>query len=90
MTVVAEGVETADERELLTELGYGLMQGYYFSAPRPVEEITSLLPAPEPAFSVDDTGRVTCGKRYEHTRRCPSSKRLDAQRPPQGAGAGVG
>jgi EAL domain-containing protein (putative c-di-GMP-specific phosphodiesterase class I) len=49
MTVVAEGVETADEMELLTDLGYGLMQGYYFSAPRPVEEIASLLLTPEAA-----------------------------------------
>jgi diguanylate cyclase (GGDEF)-like protein len=43
MSVVAEGVETADERDLLTQLGYDLLQGYYFSAPRPAEELSSVL-----------------------------------------------
>ncbi|HEX2104595.1 MAG TPA: EAL domain-containing protein [Solirubrobacteraceae bacterium] len=49
MTVVAEGVETADELHQLTELGYHTLQGYYFSAPRPVDEIAPLLLAPAAA-----------------------------------------
>jgi diguanylate cyclase (GGDEF)-like protein len=49
MNLVAEGVETADEVDLLTELGYDLLQGYYLSAPRPLDEITPLLLAHEPA-----------------------------------------
>jgi EAL domain-containing protein (putative c-di-GMP-specific phosphodiesterase class I) len=33
--VVAEGVETAGEREVLTDLGCDLLQGYYFAKPGP-------------------------------------------------------
>jgi EAL domain-containing protein (putative c-di-GMP-specific phosphodiesterase class I) len=43
MTVVAEGVETGEQRQVLAELGYDLLQGYHFSPPRPAEDIASLL-----------------------------------------------
>lgn len=33
MLVVAEGVETADERDMLNELGCDLLQGYFFAKP---------------------------------------------------------
>jgi diguanylate cyclase (GGDEF)-like protein len=49
MNVVAEGVETKAELNLLTTLGYDLVQGYYFSAPRPADEITPLLRADDAA-----------------------------------------
>jgi diguanylate cyclase len=39
MTVVAEGVETEEDAQLLTDLGYGLLQGYHFGEPRPVARI---------------------------------------------------
>jgi EAL domain-containing protein (putative c-di-GMP-specific phosphodiesterase class I) len=35
MTIVAEGVETADERDALRELGCDLQQGYWFAKPGP-------------------------------------------------------
>ena len=34
-TIVAEGVETADEANVLLDLGCDLMQGYYFARPGP-------------------------------------------------------
>ena len=37
--VVAEGVETKEQAEFLTEIGCTKLQGYYFSKPLPLEEI---------------------------------------------------
>lgn len=38
MSVIAEGVETAEQRDFLAEMGCDIFQGYYFSRPVPVEE----------------------------------------------------
>ena len=48
MTTTAEGVETAQQQELLRALGCSEMQGYLFSAPKPAAEIRSLLFAHQP------------------------------------------
>ncbi|MFT5810447.1 MAG: diguanylate cyclase (GGDEF)-like protein [Rubritalea sp.] len=39
LRVVAEGVETKNHVDVLTNLGCELLQGYYFSKPKPVKEI---------------------------------------------------
>jgi EAL domain-containing protein (putative c-di-GMP-specific phosphodiesterase class I) len=39
MNVVAEGVETSDQLEALTDLGCDLLQGYLFSRPLPASEL---------------------------------------------------
>ena len=41
--LVAEGVETKHEVDLLTELGYTGLQGYYFSKPVPTDEYTQII-----------------------------------------------
>lgn len=41
--VVAEGVETEEQRKFLTENGCDYLQGYYFSKPIPEEEFEKLL-----------------------------------------------
>jgi EAL domain-containing protein (putative c-di-GMP-specific phosphodiesterase class I) len=46
LSVVAEGVETEAQRDLLTSIRCDEMQGYLFSAPRPASELESLLSAP--------------------------------------------
>jgi diguanylate cyclase (GGDEF)-like protein/PAS domain S-box-containing protein len=43
MTTTAEGVETAQQRDLLRELGCAEMQGYLFSPPKPAAEIRAML-----------------------------------------------
>ncbi len=43
MVVLAEGVETNEQSKLLTDLGCDLAQGYYYSKPRPANEITEML-----------------------------------------------
>ena len=43
LNVVAEGVETAGQLELLKGLGCDLVQGYYFSRPVPPEEFEKLI-----------------------------------------------
>jgi diguanylate cyclase (GGDEF)-like protein/PAS domain S-box-containing protein len=43
LTVVAEGVETPDQRRFLIQLGCEIGQGYLFSAPAPAEEIAPIL-----------------------------------------------
>ena len=44
--VVAEGVETIEQADLLAGLGCDCLQGFYFSKPVPVDEATRLLVAP--------------------------------------------
>ncbi len=44
--VIAEGVETPEQADLLAGLGCDCLQGYYFSKPVPIDEATRLLVAP--------------------------------------------
>jgi len=46
LLVVAEGVETESQRDLLTSLGCDQGQGYLYSKPLPAEQLTSLLRPP--------------------------------------------
>jgi len=43
LKVIAEGVETAEQLALLSENGCDEIQGYYFSRPRPADEMPRLL-----------------------------------------------
>jgi diguanylate cyclase (GGDEF)-like protein len=43
VSVVAEGIETADQSRFLQEAGCGLAQGNYFSVPVPAEELEEML-----------------------------------------------
>jgi EAL domain-containing protein (putative c-di-GMP-specific phosphodiesterase class I) len=43
MVTTAEGVETASQRDYLTQQGCNQMQGYLFSRPVPAAEIKNLL-----------------------------------------------
>lgn len=43
MKVVAEGVETLEQMEMLSELGADYIQGYYISKPLPVKELEGFL-----------------------------------------------
>ena len=45
MEVIAEGVEDWGQAALLEEMGCDLAQGFYFSQPLPIEEVTNLLGA---------------------------------------------
>ena len=45
LTTVAEGVETEEQADLLELLRCDQMQGYFFSAPKPREQLTGLLRA---------------------------------------------
>ncbi len=48
LSVVAEGVETVAQRELLTSMGCDEMQGFLYSKPGTASELASLLSAPGP------------------------------------------
>lgn len=43
MEVIAEGVESADQAELLAEMGCHMAQGFYFARPMPLEEASEFL-----------------------------------------------
>jgi len=43
MATTAEGVETADQRDLLAALGCGEVQGYFFSRPVPISDVPKLI-----------------------------------------------
>ncbi len=47
LQILAEGVETSEQCRYLTEIGCDLAQGYYYSKPRPADEITMLFLSPE-------------------------------------------
>jgi diguanylate cyclase (GGDEF)-like protein/PAS domain S-box-containing protein len=57
MTTTAEGVETAQQQELLRALGCSEMQGYLFSAPKPAAEIRALLLAHQPGPAAKPASR---------------------------------
>lgn len=44
MSVVAEGIETPAQEELLTQMGCGVLQGFLFAKPLPAHRIHELLP----------------------------------------------
>jgi EAL domain-containing protein (putative c-di-GMP-specific phosphodiesterase class I) len=52
--VVAEGVETETQRELLTLVGCDEMQGFLYSAPRTASELVSRLSTPARSACVND------------------------------------
>jgi EAL domain-containing protein (putative c-di-GMP-specific phosphodiesterase class I) len=43
LTVVAEGVETVEQRQFLTAANCDLMQGFLFSRPLPENEVDKLI-----------------------------------------------
>jgi diguanylate cyclase (GGDEF)-like protein len=58
MTTTAEGVETAQQQQLLRELGCSEMQGYLFSPPKPAAQIRELLAAHREGPTAAGTSRV--------------------------------
>jgi len=53
LTIVAEGVETPEQRAFLREKACDEMQGFYFSTPLPEAEFASLLEQHRPAITSD-------------------------------------
>lgn len=43
MPVIAEGVETQEQRDFLSSIGCGYIQGYYYAKPMPVNEYEALI-----------------------------------------------
>jgi diguanylate cyclase (GGDEF)-like protein len=63
LEVIAEGVETREQAQLLQRRGCYLMQGYYFSRPLPAAKLTALLAkmsaqGPHPDWRFSDVGKV--------------------------------
>ena len=52
--LLAEGVETREQTELLQKIGCDQVQGYYYSRPMPEEEIFELLKKQQKEFAVRD------------------------------------
>jgi PAS domain S-box-containing protein/diguanylate cyclase (GGDEF)-like protein len=46
LTLVAEGIETPEQLEMLVQVGCPYAQGYLFAPPKPLAEIAPLLPPP--------------------------------------------
>jgi diguanylate cyclase len=62
LKVVAEGVETPEQREMLRNLGCDQYQGYCFSPAVPSEEFTTLLRNSAHAVSEEDSASLTYSK----------------------------
>ncbi|MEL7346097.1 MAG: EAL domain-containing protein, partial [Pseudomonadota bacterium] len=39
LTVIAEGVETGEQADMLAEIGCHVLQGYYIARPMPLEDL---------------------------------------------------
>lgn len=53
MSVIAEGVETLEQKQFLESIGCGYVQGYYYAKPMPVSEYEKLLDKNVPQCSLD-------------------------------------
>ena len=45
LTVVAEGVETLEQRDVVTELGVDVLQGFLLARPAPPDHVTRMASA---------------------------------------------
>ena len=54
LQVVAEGVETAAQRDLLSQMGVDLLQGYHFGRPVAAEVLTTQLQRQLPVADTAD------------------------------------
>ena len=52
--LLAEGVETKEQTELLRSIGCDQVQGYYYAKPMPEEEFFALLQKQQPDRTEDD------------------------------------
>ena len=48
LRVIAEGIETVEQSQMLKQMGCNALQGYYFSRPVPTVEIDALLACNQP------------------------------------------
>ncbi|BDA83662.1 hypothetical protein Sa4125_12040 [Aureimonas sp. SA4125] len=71
--VIAEGVETAGQRDLLLAEGCDEMQGYYFSKPRPAAELPAFLEAFSAAADLPRR-RETVAPRTSDEARLPTGR----------------
>ncbi len=73
MTVVAEGVETAEQAALLKKLDCERLQGYYFSKPFPACDIDKLLEDPSAIKAIPDLADVLKDPKTEKTNHASST-----------------
>jgi diguanylate cyclase (GGDEF)-like protein len=71
LSVVAEGVETSEQRDFLATLGCNTFQGYLFSRPVPIEEFELLLSSSSDLATETSQSKLSC-----------ESANLEFERPP--------
>ena len=56
MDVIAEGVETAEQKQFLESIGCGYVQGYYYAKPMPVQDYEQLMIKNKPLTHMKKAG----------------------------------
>jgi len=64
MTVVAEGVETAEQYQELNRLGCDFCQGFYFARPMPAARLETLIQHRQTAPTAPSQGSLSQGDQF--------------------------
>jgi diguanylate cyclase (GGDEF)-like protein/PAS domain S-box-containing protein len=80
LSVVAEGVETIEQRDFLATLGCSTFQGYLFSRPVPIEKFELLLASSPDLIAETPRSQLSCDSANLDFERSPIRLRLERRR----------
>jgi EAL domain-containing protein (putative c-di-GMP-specific phosphodiesterase class I) len=80
LSVVAEGVETSEQRDFLATLGCNTFQGYLFGRPVPIEDFELLLSSFSDLATETSQSKLSCDSANMEFERPPIYRRFERRR----------